>query len=55
MGLTEIFVGAFVAMVVSYFALKILWKILAFGKFHLFAVYCWFIGALVIALSLSGF
>lgn len=55
LGLTEIFVGAFVAMVVGYFALKILWKILVVGKFYLFAFYCWFIGVLVIALSLSSF
>lgn len=55
LGLTEIFVGATVAMFFGYFALKILWKILAVKKFHFFAFYCWLIGAIIVAFSLSGF
>jgi undecaprenyl-diphosphatase len=54
-GLTEIFVGMAVSVVVSYFALKLLWKALADKKFYLFAFYCWLLGAVLLALSLSGF
>ena len=54
-GWTEILVGIAVSMVVSYFALKLLWKALAGRKFYLFAFYCWLMGAALIALSLSGF
>jgi undecaprenyl-diphosphatase len=54
-GWTEILVGIAVSMVISYFALKLLWKALAGRKFYLFAFYCWLMGAALIALSLSGF
>jgi undecaprenyl-diphosphatase len=54
-GLTEILVGIAVSLVVSYFALKLLWKALAGKKFYLFAFYCWLLSAVLIALSLSGF
>ena len=54
-GVAEIFLGIAVSMVVSYFALKLLWRTLAGGKFYLFAFYCWLIGALLLVLSLSGF
>jgi undecaprenyl-diphosphatase len=53
-GVTEIFVGIAVSLVVSYFALKLLWKALAGRKFYLFAFYCWLIGAILLALSISG-
>jgi undecaprenyl-diphosphatase len=53
-GWTEILVGIAVSMVVSYFALKLLWKALAGKKFYLFAFYCWLIGAVLLALNLSG-
>ncbi len=53
-GLTEIFVGIAVSLVASYFALKLLWKALAGKKFYLFAFYCWLIGAVLLAFSLSG-
>jgi undecaprenyl-diphosphatase len=53
-GLTEIAVGIVVSLLVSYFALKLLWKALAGRKFYLFAFYCWLIGAVLLALSLSG-
>jgi undecaprenyl-diphosphatase len=54
-GLTEILVGIAVSLAVSYFALKLLWKALAGKKFYLFAFYCWILGAVLLALSLSGF
>ena len=54
-GWTEILVGITVSIVVSYFALKLLWKALAGKKFYLFAFYCWLIGAVLLALSLGNF
>ena len=54
-GWTEILIGISVSLVVSYFALKLLWKALAGRKFHLFAFYCWLIGAILVALSLGNF
>jgi undecaprenyl-diphosphatase len=54
-GWTEILASIAVSLVVSYFALKLLWKALAGKKFYLFAFYCWLIGAVLLALSLSGF
>lgn len=53
-GLTEILLGIAVSLVVSYFALKLLWRALAGRKFYMFAFYCWFIGAALVALSLNG-
>ena len=55
LGWVEILAGAIVAMFVGCLALKLLWKILAKKKFHLFAFYCWLFGVVLIALSLSGF
>jgi len=54
-GWTEIAVGTAAAIVVGYFVLKLLQKTLTKKKFHFFAVYCWILGALLIALSLSGY
>lgn len=54
-GWTEILVGAAVSMVVSYFALNLLRKIIAHKKFYFFAFYCWLLSIVLIALSLSGF
>jgi undecaprenyl-diphosphatase len=51
----EVFVGVLVAMVVGYFALKLLWKIFAIQKLHFFAFYCWFIALLSIMFSFGGF
>lgn len=53
--LMEILLGVTVSLVVSYFALKLLWKALAGRKFYLFGFYCWLIGAVLLALSFSGF
>ena len=51
-GWTEILVGITVSIVVSYFALKLLWKALAGKKFYLFAFYCWVLSIMLVALSL---
>jgi undecaprenyl-diphosphatase len=51
----EISLGVAVSMVVSYFALKLLWGTLAGNKFYLFAFYCWLIGAVLLALGFSCF
>ena len=54
-GWTEILFGISVSMVVSYFALKLLWRVLAGEKLYLFAFYCWLIGAILIVLTLFKF
>ena len=54
-GWTEILVAVTVAIVVSYFALKLLWNVLAGKKFYLFAFYCWLIGAALLLLSLGNY
>ena len=54
-GWTEILVGIAVSIVVSYFALKLLWKTLAGKKFYLFAFYCWLTAAILLALSFANF
>ena len=54
-GLTEIVVGCAITIIVSFLALKLLWKTLANKKFYVFAFYCWLVGIALVALSLSGF
>ncbi|MEM3697012.1 MAG: undecaprenyl-diphosphate phosphatase [Candidatus Bathyarchaeia archaeon] len=54
-GWMEVLIGSVVAMVVGYFALKLLWKILAKQRLHFFAFYCWFVALLSLALGFSGF
>lgn len=54
-GLTEIAIGITVSIVVSFLALKLLWRALSGKKFHLFAIYCAAIGTLLIALTFIGF
>jgi len=51
-GLAEILIGILVTIVLSFLALTLLRKTLAKGKFHLFALYCLILGAVLIALSL---
>ncbi len=53
LGWSEILAGAIIAMLVGYFALKLLWKTMAKGKFHLFAFYCWLLGTVLIVLNFS--
>lgn len=48
---SETFVGVIVAMVVGYLALKLLWKILEGKRIHVFAFYCWILGALLLIVS----
>ncbi|MDI6691006.1 MAG: undecaprenyl-diphosphate phosphatase [Candidatus Bathyarchaeota archaeon] len=55
LGWIEVFVGVVVAMVVGYFALKLLWKILAVQKLHYFAFYCWLIALVSLMLSFGIF
>ena len=52
-GTTEILIGIVVSLVVSYFALKLLWKAIIGRKIHMFAFYCWLIAAALILLSFS--
>jgi undecaprenyl-diphosphatase len=42
------FLGVVVSMVVGYVSLRLLLKVILKGKFHLFAYYCWAVGALII-------
>lgn len=51
LGWIDIAAGVVAAMVVGYFALKLLWRILTNRKFHLFAIYCWMLGAALIAVN----
>ena len=44
--------GVIVSMIVGYAALKLLQKIVMNEKFHLFAYYCWTVGAAIIFLSI---
>lgn len=55
LGWGEVIIGVIVAMAFGYFALKLLWKILAIQKLYLFAFYCWFIALLSIILGFGGF
>lgn len=45
-------VGTLVTIIVGYFSLKWLLKVIKKGKFHYFAIYCWIVGFLVLASSL---
>ena len=54
-GLNEILVGAAIAMLVGYAALNLLHRIIENKKLHLFAFYCWGLGASLVVLSLMGF
>lgn len=54
-GWADILVGLVVTMIVGYLALKLLWKVVLNKKFHLFAFYCWLLGALILAFSLTTF
>ena len=50
---TEILVGMAVSMVVGYFALRLLKKIVAHKKFYLFAMYCWLLSIVLAVLGLT--
>ncbi|MEJ5327475.1 MAG: undecaprenyl-diphosphate phosphatase [Candidatus Bathyarchaeia archaeon] len=51
----ELLVGVGVSMVVGYFALSLLRKIVVGQKLHFFAFYCWLFSLMLLALSLGGF
>jgi undecaprenyl-diphosphatase len=46
--------GVIVSMIVGYVALKLLQRVLFKGRFHLFAYYCWLLGAAIVALTITG-
>lgn len=54
-GWMEIVVGVAVSIIVSFLALKLLWRVIVSRKFHLFAIYCGVIGTLLVGLSFIGF
>jgi undecaprenyl-diphosphatase len=51
----EIAAALIVTVVVSFLALKLLWKVLEAKKFWLFSIYCFAMGALMIILAALGF
>ena len=53
--IVELLLGVLAAMVVSYFALKWLRRIIISKKFYLFAFYCWLFGTILLALGLRVF
>ena len=54
-GGSEILAGATIAMIVGYFALKLLHKAIENRKFYLFAFYCWLLGTALVVLSMFVF
>ncbi len=53
-GTTDIVIGAAIAAVTGYIAIRVLQKTLTDKKFHLFAIYCWTVGIIVAALTVIG-
>jgi undecaprenyl-diphosphatase len=51
-GLTTILVGFFTVLILGYFCLKYLLKVIEQGRWHYFAYYCWVIGLITIVLAL---
>jgi undecaprenyl-diphosphatase len=51
---TEILAGVVVSTIMSFFALKFLWRSIASKKFYLFAFYCFVLGAVLAVLSFFG-
>ncbi|MGD6932636.1 MAG: undecaprenyl-diphosphate phosphatase [Candidatus Bathyarchaeia archaeon] len=51
----EVAAALIITIVVSFVALKILWKVLEANKFWMFSIYCFAMGALMIVLSVLGF
>lgn len=52
MDLAPLLLGATVSMIVGYISLKLLKRIVMNEKFHLFAYYCWAVGAAIILFTL---
>jgi undecaprenyl-diphosphatase len=53
--ITVIAIGVSVSILVSFLALKLLWRTIASRKFYLFAIYCTLLGVLLIGLGFFGF
>jgi undecaprenyl-diphosphatase len=51
----EIAAALIITVAVSFLALKLLWKVLKAQKFWLFSIYCFAVGALMLALSFLGY
>jgi len=47
----DMLLGLATTVVVGYVSLKLLWKIVLKGRFHLFAYYCWSLGIVVVLLQ----
>jgi undecaprenyl-diphosphatase len=52
MDVVAVLFGALVSMIVGYVSLKLLLRIVMKGRLHLFAYYCWIVGAIIIVFSL---
>jgi undecaprenyl-diphosphatase len=52
--LPAVFVALLITSLVSYFFLKLVFKLIVKEKFHLFAYYCWALGLLVIIGQIIG-
>jgi len=50
----SILFGLVITVVVGYFSLKLLLKIVLRGRFHLFAYYCWALGLIVVLTQVLG-
>ena len=51
LGWAEILTGTFIAMIVGYFALQLLWRTLTRRKLHLFSFYCWSLGMFLVLID----
>lgn len=52
--ITTVFFGLAITVIVGYFSLKLLRRIVLKGRFHLFAFYCWAIGFIVVLTQILG-
>lgn len=52
--ITAWFLGLAITVIVGYFSLKLLRRIILKGRFHLFAFYCWAIGFIVLLSQILG-
>lgn len=46
--------GFLVAMIVGYFSLKLISRIILEGRFHYFSIYCWIAGVIIIIAAISS-
>lgn len=52
MDLTPLLLGVIISMIAGYISLKLLQKIIMKEKFHLFAYYCWTVGAAILVFTI---